>query len=132
MDRVAELHKTIENAEQERARLLGRAESAGSFGDRRFRNLNAMLLRSKAARTGELQEAAETELESLGVEVVRQVQLPVAPMPQRRFTFRVIEGGPTGLMALGGGEIGCLHQIVGVDYDAAEMQAIEEHKERCQ
>ena len=130
-DRVTQLHQAIEGAEQEIASLLLRANSAGSFGDRRFTNLNAMVLRSKAARVAERKEDAIRELESLGVEFVRKVQLPAAPIPQRSFSFRVIEGGPTGLITVGGGDIGCLHQVASATYEAAESRAVEEHRNRC-
>lgn len=128
---IRELHQSISAIDQEIARLLIRKNSNDQFGDRCYQSLNSQRYRSQIDELGMRRESLIREIESLGVKYVRKVQLKQSPMPTKHFTFRVIAGGPTGLLTLSGGSIGCLHEIDGQDYDEAEMRAIEEHKEKC-
>lgn len=128
---IRELHQGIAAIDQEIARLLIRKNSNDQFGDRRYQSLNSQRYRSQIDELGMRRESLIHELESLGVKYVRKVQLKESPMPTMIFHFMVIAGGPTGLMTLSGGSIGCPHEIEGRDYEAAEFRAIEEHKEKC-
>jgi hypothetical protein len=103
----------------------------GRWGGRNsFASLNQQGLRAALSRTQERRLEVVAELRKQGVEIAT-VQRPEKAMPVRVYEVRVIEGGPTGLVVMFAGSVGCLHKVECVRPEDAERIAIEEHKEKC-